>query len=76
MKKELIIDLGFIGHKANKLQELFGGEVLRETNEYGYFLRFNNITHIGNEGVNLWTNHFESEEQFYEALNNKLLFNL
>jgi hypothetical protein len=74
MKKELNILIGYIGHKAEKLQELFGGDLLREANEYGFFLRFDNITDTGNEGVRLWTNHFESEEHFYEQLNTKLLF--
>lgn len=74
MKKELSIFIGYIGHKADKLQEMFGGDTLRKENEYGYFLRFENITDTGNEGVSLWTNHYENEEHFWEQLNTKLLF--
>jgi hypothetical protein len=75
-KTELSLLIGYIGHKADKLQEMFGGECLRKENEFGYFLRFTDVTETGNEGVRLWTNHFESEEHFYEVLNTKLLLSL
>lgn len=75
-KPELIIELGFFGHKAEKLQSLFPGYT-QEPNENGYFLKFENYTLCGsNEGVTLWSNCFESEEHFKEVLLGKLLFNL
>jgi hypothetical protein len=74
--QELIIDLGFIGHKAEKLQKLFDGYTT-EPNENGYFLKFDNYSELQiNQGVQVWTNCFESEEHFNERLMTKLLFNL
>jgi hypothetical protein len=73
MKKEMSINLGFIGHRAESLQSLFG-EYLKEPNQYGYFLRFENYSElVCNEGVYCQTNCFESEQQFNEKLNQKLL---
>jgi hypothetical protein len=73
---ELIIDLGFIGHKAGKFQSLFDG-YSPEPNEYGKFLKFENYSElVVNKGVQVWTNCFESEEHFNETLMTKLLFNL
>lgn len=74
MQNELSINLGFIGHKAENLQALFG-EYLREPNEYGYYLRFENYSHLAcNEGVFCQTNCFSNEQSFFEKLNEKLLF--
>jgi hypothetical protein len=75
-RKELIIDLGYIGHKAEKLQGLFEGYSY-EPNENGYFLLFsNNTSMVVNQGVRCWTNCFESEEEFRKVLLSKLLFSL
>lgn len=73
MKNELCINLGFIGHRAECLQSLFG-EYLREPNQYGYFIRFENYSELAcNEGVFCITNCFESHMHFHEKLNAKLL---
>jgi hypothetical protein len=72
---EIIIDLGFIGHKAEKFQALFTGYTA-EPNENGYFLKFENVTDVCNEGVHVWTNCFEDEDHFNEVLMTKLKFNL
>lgn len=77
MKHTQTFELGYIGHKADKLQKLFEGYATHpEDNLSGYFLRFENITYIGNKGVVLHTNCFEDEEHFNEQLHTKLLFNL
>lgn len=73
--KAITVDLGFIGNKADQLQALYKGYDT-EPNENGYYLRFENISYIGNKGVILHTNCFESEEHFLEDLQTKLLFNL
>ncbi len=74
MERKLItVDLGFIGNKADKLQQLFDGYT-PEANEYGYYLRFENYSYIGNEGVTAITNCFEDEKHFQEQLHTKLLF--
>ena len=70
---DLIIDLGYIGNKANKLQKYFDG-YSKEPNEYGRFLKFENYTSlVVNKGVVVFTNCFENEEHFLELLHNKLL---
>lgn len=75
-KKEIILDLGFIGHKAEKLQSLFSG-YSQEPNENGFFLKFENHTcYAVNEGVQVWTNCFKSKKAFKKALFEKLLFNI
>lgn len=67
--------LGFIGHAAAELQELFG-EFSPEPNDYGYFLKFENYTElVVNNGVFVQTNCFSTEEEFIERLLHKLLFN-
>ena len=65
-------EIGYIGHKADQLQALFPGYTT-EPNEYGKFLRFENIDYIGNKGVICYTNCFESEEHLNERLLTKLL---
>jgi len=68
------INLGFIGHKAEKFQNLFS-TYTTEPNEYGYFLRFENYSDLEpNKGVYVLTNCWESEEDFKEVLMNRLLF--
>lgn len=68
----LHFDLGFVGHNAEKFQNLFG--YMPEPNEYGYFLRFENYSLLEcNQGVYCVTNCFESEEEFNQVLNHKLL---
>jgi len=76
-EKEITIDLGHIGHKADKLKAMFEG-YSEEPNKAGYFLRFENYTHIAvNEGVMVYTNCFGADEKdFMEILNGKLLMNL
>ncbi len=51
-------------HQCNKLQELFGGNSLRKTNFFGYFLR------VGSEAGNIfiYTNHFKSKRSLLKAL--------
>lgn len=72
----LIIGLGFIGHKAEALQSLFS-EYSTEPNENGYFLKFENYSElVVNKGVVALTNAFENEEHFKDRLLSKLLFNL
>ena len=72
--QEMYINLGFIGHNANALQELFS-EYSSKPNEYGYFLNFENYSQLANnQGVECHTNCFESEAHFFEKLNSKLLF--
>jgi hypothetical protein len=66
------IDLGFIGHNAEKLQELFKG-YSPTPNKYGKFLRFENYTYVLNEGVFAETNSFEDEKHFNDMLMIKLL---
>ena len=74
MKNEKYINLGFIGHNANALQELFP-EYSRKPNEYGYFLNFENYSELTcNQGVVCHTNCFENEEHFFEVFNQKLLW--
>ena len=83
------INLGFIGHKAEKFQNLFSAYTT-EPNEYGYFLKFENYSHLepntdenklyknqisfAKKGVNVLTNCWDSEEDFKKDLMNKLLF--
>ena len=71
----LTIELGYIGNKAGKLQELFAGYT-EGPNEHGYYLRFENTSYIGNEGVLVYTNCFEDEAHFNEMLMTKLLMNV
>lgn len=73
--KTVWIDLGYIGHKADKLKALFEG--YSETpNEYGMYLKFTNHTHlVVNQGVTVETNCF-SKKQFLDTLHSKLLHNL
>jgi hypothetical protein len=72
----LSFSLGYIGHKANKLQKLFS-EYTFEENENGYFLRFEDFSElVNNQGVTIYTNCFTSKKHFYERLNSKLLFEL
>lgn len=76
VENTICINLGFIGHKANDLQSLFDG-YSQEPNEYGYFLKFENYSEfVMNQGVTVWTNCFESLENFQEILMSKLLFKL
>ena len=71
-----IFNLGFIDHKALKLQNLFS-EFTPKENEYGYFLYFEDYDELKiNKGVRVITNCFEDEDHFKEELTNKLLFNL
>lgn len=73
MSNELYINLGFIGHKAESLQNLFGN-YSKEPNRYGRFLKFENYSElVCNQGVMCYTNCFENEEHFKEMLNAKLL---
>jgi hypothetical protein len=72
----IIFSLGFIGHKAAKLQELFS-EYSLEPNEYGKFLRFEDYSYlVYNQGVTVWTNCFENENEFNERLLLKLISKL
>lgn len=67
------IDLGFMGHNAEKLQELFK-DYSPTPNKYGKFLRFENYTAYAlNEGVFAETNCFEDEKHFNDRLMMKLL---
>jgi hypothetical protein len=75
VQKDIYFNLGYIGHKAEKLQALFEG-YSSTPNEHGKFLAFENTTYIGNKGVTVMTNCFESEEHFNEMLQTKLLFAL
>ena len=69
----LTFDLGFIGHKATELQNLFFEYTIKE-NEYGYFLEFVNYSElVNNQGVYVVTNCFETEEHFKERLMLKFL---
>lgn len=73
-EKTITIDLGFIGHNADKLQKLFGYSAT--PNEYGKFLRFENYTAYAlNEGVIAVTNCFEDEQHFNDRLMMNLLVN-
>lgn len=73
IKETIQIDLGFIGNKAEKFQNLFN-TYTTEPNEYGYFLRFENYTDLEpNKGVYVLTNCFETEKDFIENLTSKLL---
>ena len=74
--QEIIIDLGFIGNKADKFQKLFEG-YSPEPNEHGKFLKFENYSSlVVNKGVTAHTNCFDgSEENFMEMLHTKLMFN-
>jgi hypothetical protein len=71
--KAIYFLLGYIGHKAEKLQTLFDG-YSNTPNKYGRYLAFENTTYIGNKGVMVSTNCFENEEHFNEMLQTKLLF--
>lgn len=70
--KEVFFLVGYIGHKAEKLQALFPGYSF-EPNENGYFLRFEDTTAVGNEGVIAYTNCF-SKKHLKKMLFSKLLF--
>jgi hypothetical protein len=70
------IDLGFIGHSAEKLQAIFEG-YSAEPNENGYYLKFHNYSSLViNQGVTVETNCFKSKKQFKKSLLSKLLINL
>lgn len=74
--QEIILDLGFIGHKADQLQALFPG-YSQEPNENGFFLRFENYSAlVVNEGTQVFTNCFESKKHLKKQIFSKLLFNL
>jgi hypothetical protein len=74
MRQELIIDLGFIGHGAEKLQSLYSG-YSEEPNEHGYFLSFEDHSQlVVNKGVLVHTNCWDTEEEFKHDLFTKLLF--
>lgn len=76
MRKELYFSLGYIGHKAEKLQKMYKNYT-EEPNENGYFLKFSNYTYVSpNKGVMVHTNCFESEEHFNDDLFSKLLLDL
>ena len=77
MKNEIqTFNLGFIGHKAEKLQSLFS-EYSAKENENGYFLEFVNYSELViNQGVYAITNCFQNEEHFNERLQIKLLSNI
>ena len=76
MRKAISIDLHFIGHKAEKIQSLYPTYSVKP-NENGYFLEAQNYSlNIPNDGTIIYTNCFESEEEFKEDLFSKLLFNL
>jgi hypothetical protein len=73
--KEITIDLGFIGHNAEKIQDLFERHT-KEPNSNGYFLRVENYSVLCcNLGVLVYTNIY-NEVDFKESLLTKLLFNL
>lgn len=72
LKKFLVIDLGSIGRKADRLQELFN-DYSEEPNENGWFLKFEDVTQLNLGIVLAYTNCFESEEDFYVSLAKKLL---
>ncbi|MBY0224116.1 hypothetical protein [Sporosarcina aquimarina] len=72
MKKFLMIDLGAIGKKSEKLQELFD-DYSEEPNENGWFLKFEDVTQLNLDLVIAYTNCFESKEAFYAVLGKKLL---
>lgn len=70
------IDLGYIGHKADKIKTIFP-EYSDSPNEYGYYLRITNHSHLAsNHGVTVETNCFSSEAEFKDRLLSLLLFNL
>jgi hypothetical protein len=70
------IDLGFIGHSAEKLQAMFQ-TYSKEPNENGYYLMFENYSAaVVNQGVMVETNCFKNKKQFKKALLSKLLFSL
>lgn len=70
----IYIDLGFIGHGAEKLATLFEG-YSESPNQYGRFLKFENYSYlVCNQGVTVSTNCFENEAQFLEYMNLKLMF--
>ena len=74
MKKELYIELGYIGHHAEIFQQLFR-EYSKEPNQFGNFLKFENYEElVVNQGVMCHTNCFENEEHFREILNGKLIW--
>lgn len=75
IKKTITVNLGHIGHKADKLQALFTGYTA-EPNEYGRFLKFENFTMIGNKGTLAYTNVVDTEEELLEMIHTRLLFNL
>ena len=71
--KTISIDLGFIGHNADKLQELFK-DYSPTPNKYGKFLKFENYTaYVVNEGVYATTNCFEDEQHFNDRFMMKLM---
>lgn len=68
--------IGYIGHKATELQNLFYEFPIKE-NENGFFLEFVNFTElVNNLGVYAVTNCFEDENHFKERLYIKLLSKL
>ena len=75
IKNQTALDLGFIGHKAEKLQELFQGYT-EQPNEYGNYLRFENYSMLScNQGVLVYTNIW-TEDELKEEIFSKLLFKL
>ena len=65
---QININLGFIGNKSLKLQELYKNYTPKP-NESGYFLYFEDYTEYAiNKGVIVSTNCFESEEDFLKDL--------
>jgi len=69
----IIIDLGFIGHKAAKLALLYNG-YSPTPNEHGKFLNFQNYSSlVVNKGVSVHTNCWTNEADFLEFFYSKLL---
>jgi hypothetical protein len=76
MHNPITVFLGYIGHKAEKIQELFP-EYSPTPNEYGYFLSCENITELNvNEGVIITTNCYSTAEEVEAMLYSRLLFKL
>jgi hypothetical protein len=74
--QELTIDLGFIGHKANKIQNIFSA-YSPEPNECGHFLRAEDYSvSVTDKGVIVYTNCFISEEDFKDFLCQLLLISI
>lgn len=73
--KEIRLDLGFIGDKAEKIKSLFK-EFSEDPNDDGFYLKFETYQDLSNLGLLVHSNCFESKKHFKKILFNKMIQNI